>query len=164
MDKDTQSKTHPAFVEIIKQLTPDEAIFLKSTSILKIAIPVCALRYQEKSTFLNTDNYILHPEHILRNSTAGQNIISYYLGGDINNRFNPLDISFMIENFLRLKLIDCPNGQKLVDPHSYQNFYKDDFIKSIVFDKNNLNRELALIPLVLMPTSLGTRFYQMCIE
>ena len=50
MNKQQKHPAHPAFVEIIKQLTPSEALLLKSSNILTHTTPICQIRYQKKSS------------------------------------------------------------------------------------------------------------------
>ena len=62
---------HPAFVEIIKQLTPFEAKILKNTNILLSAKPICKLRVQEKNGYSNST--------IFRPMAKGRNLFNHII-------------------------------------------------------------------------------------
>lgn len=48
MRRNKAGHAHPSFVEIIKQLTPDEALLLKTSNLLKANTPICQIRYQKE--------------------------------------------------------------------------------------------------------------------
>lgn len=71
MNKQQEHPAHPAFVEIIKQLTPSEALLLKSSNILTNTTPICQIRYQKKSSFNNLPHHNLASNHIIREFSEG---------------------------------------------------------------------------------------------
>lgn len=102
MNKDTKQTVHPSFVDIIKQMTPDEARVLKKISPKSSFIPLIDLQVKMGSD----RGYI----SILRNYTN--------IGDDICE--NPQKISAYIENLDRLKLISILEDTHLADKELYK--------------------------------------------
>lgn len=158
---------HPAFLEIINQLTPDEALLLKTSNLLKSSQPICEIRYQKKSVYTNYNHYQLSPINIVRDPTEGFSIFKYYI---TNIQSVPIgELQIMIENFIRLNLIEFPQGSALLQQDIYQEFYKDSFNKKIedtlLHDEKFRNDyELAHILGYLVPTNFGRRFYKICVS
>ena len=165
MDK-TERSAHPSYVEIIKQLSSDEALLLKSTLLLKESIPICSLRCQKPSKFYNTDKLTLHPQNIIRAFTEGYDLLPYYIPQI--TLFSPDELSIMIDNLLRLKLIDLPYDQYLTAKDSYIIFYKDAFVtdiqNSLETDEASEGFELAHIMKMISPTPYGRMFYNVCVN
>ena len=165
MDK-TERSAHPSYVEIIKQLSSDEALLLKSTILLKESIPICSLRCQKPSNFYNTDKLTLHPQNIIRAFTEGYDLLPYYIPQI--TLFSPDELSIMIDNLLRLKLIDLPYNQYLTAKDSYIIFYKDAFVtdiqSSLETDEASEGFELAHIMKMISPTPYGRMFYNVCVN
>lgn len=165
MNKETVSSVHPAFVEIIKQLSPREALFLKTIPILEQFMPFCRIRKQKKSKYMNIYHFSLHKDNIIRLQEAGTDIITYYFALD-STLFTPEEIQPMIENFLRLKLIDYSHDTILTNPNSYQKFYNDKFTQSISSDikLDSSTEEIAHIPSFTSPTNFGLIFNEVCVK
>ena len=100
MNTDTKQAVHPSFVDIIKQLTPDEAKVLKEISEYHSFIPLVDL------TVHSDDGYYA----ILRNYTN--------LGDDVCE--SPQNISAYIENLDRLKLVCILDETSLADKTLYE--------------------------------------------
>ena len=165
MDK-TERSAHPSYVEIIKQLSSDEALLLKSTLLLKKSIPICSLRCQKPSKFYNADKLTLHPQNIIRAFTEGYDLLPYYIPQI--TLFSPDELSIMIDNLLRLKLIELPYDQYLTAKDSYIIFYKDAFVtdiqNSLETDEASEGFELAHIMKMISPTPYGRMFYNVCVN
>ena len=165
MKKDTQSKSHPSFVEVIRQLTPDEALILKTSEVLTDGIPSCQIRYQFKTP---ADKKLVdgaHPKNIIRELAGGVTIIPYYLPSIKSVNQNELQI--MIDNFIRLNLIKAFDDYPIMCPNAYINFYKDAFNKELENtwkERFTEDYELAHIPTSSAPTAYGERFYDVCVE
>lgn len=165
MDK-TETRPHPSYVEIIKQLSPDEALLLKSTDLLKRSTPICTLRYQKASKFYGVSRTILHPQNIIRDFEEGYDLLSYHIPQI--TIFSPDDLSIMIDNFLRLKLIDIPHGLRISDKNAYSVFYKDSYVNGIqdILEANGTieDFEVAHVMKMISPTPYGNIFYKICVE
>lgn len=166
MNKDTMSSVHPAYVEIIKQLSPREALFLKTIPILKVAMPFCRIRRQKKSFPFDRLPFDAARDDLMRYETEGCDIVKYYFALD-STVFTPEEIPPMIENFLRLKLIDYNPTTYIAEPKFYRKFYHDSFTQSI---SNALklsassDDEIAHIPSSTNPTIFGRNFYAICVK
>ena len=160
MDK-TETTPHPSYVEIIKQLSPDEALLLKTTSLLTKVTATCAIRWQDKSDFDNPEGFNLHPNNIIKWFKTGYDILPYYVP-EITS-FHPKQIAMMIDNLLRLRLLDNPKGDYISEKNAYIMFFEDEFIKSIRTQYQSSKKELAHVCGVLTPTQFGKSFYETCV-
>lgn len=111
MQNSTSDKVHPAFVEVIKQLSSFDAYFLKSiSSELRLQIPKIKIRLQiSEDNFSGIDVYrtILSPKYF-----TDKSLLSKY--------------SFALDNLERLKLINIDDTYELGDNNLY-----DEIINSI---------------------------------
>ena len=167
MNQQKAYHAHPSFVEIIKQLTPNEALLLKSSNLLKRNVPTCQIRYQEKSSYSNVNGYNLSPSNIVRDFQTGIPIVKYYIPSIENISID--EIQVMIDNFIRLSLVENPSGKILIDKEIYQVFYKDNFSANleVTYSQSNnslSNYEIAHILGYITPTTFGERFYKICVE
>lgn len=165
MKRDTQNQAHPSFVEVIKQLSPDEALILKTSELLIDTLPTCQIRYQFKTS--PDKEYVdgAHPNNIIRAHSGGMTILPYYLPSIKSVNQNELQI--MIDNFIRLNLVKVLNQYPIMCPNAYMGFYKDAFNKELENTwKDNFTEdyELAHIPGSIAPTAYGERFYNICVE
>lgn len=160
MDK-TENSAHPSYVEIIKQLSPDEALLLKESPLLISPTATCAIRYQHKSTYDNYMSYRLHPANIIRDYENGHDILPYYIPHIV--AFPPEQAARMIDNFIRLRLLECPDGLTLTDENAYSMFFMDNYMQSIDLSDDS-EQELAHTIGVLTPTEFGKHFYGVCID
>ena len=93
MDKRYLGASHPAFVNIIQQLRPEEALLLKTTPILKGNSAVCAIRLQKKS--IPPSEY--GDAAILREYKEGIDVYPYYLP---QYNISPDEIGLYIDNII----------------------------------------------------------------
>ena len=74
----------------------------------------------------------------------------------------------MIDNFLRLKLIDIPHGLRISDKNAYSVFYKDSYVNGIqdILEANGTieDFEVAHVMKMISPTPYGNIFYKICVE
>lgn len=170
MKKKTAKLSHPSFVDILRQLSPEEALFLKSMPILKDNMPICEIRFQEESVFHLVRQMTLHPNNIIRNFTAGVTLVPYYFPQV--TQFDPEnDVPFMIENFIRLNLLSVSLTKRMTDPQAYSIFYKDTFTRhmeekelAVSQGKEKADLEIAHIIGTSSPTAYGKRFYDICVS
>ena len=168
MNKQQKHPAHPAFVEIIKQLTPSEALLLKSSKILTDTTPFCQIRYQKKSSFGNYSHHNLASNNIIRKFNEGVTAFKYYIPS-LKNIPVP-DLQIMMDNFIRLNLIEVLTGKISTIKDSYIDFYKDEFNIELEhsYVSQNENQwkdyELAHVLSVMTPTDFGMSFYEVCVE
>ena len=168
MNKQQKHPAHPAFVEIIKQLTPSEALLLKSSNILTNTTPFCQIRYQKKSSFGNYSHHNLASNNIIRKFNEGVTAFKYYIPS-LKNIPVP-DLQIMMDNFIRLNLIEVLTGKISTNKDSYIDFYKDEFNIELEHSYVSQNEdqwkdyELAHVLSVMTPTDFGMSFYEVCVE
>ena len=168
MNKQQKHSAHPAFVEIIKQLTPSEALLLKSSNILTHTTPICQIRYQKKSSFNNLPHHNLASNHIIREFNEGVTALKYYIP---SLKHIPVqDLQIMMDNFIRLNLVEVLTGKISINKDSYIDFYKDEFNIELEHSYASQNEdqwkdyELAHVLYVMAPTDFGRSFYKVCVE
>ncbi|QTN33465.1 DUF4393 domain-containing protein [Akkermansiaceae bacterium] len=114
MDRETAINAHPSFVDIIKELTPDEA---KILTILATRDSVPAVNI--KMTLAKAGGYILTHRNIttlgVEASCQHPQLTSNYLG-----------------NLDRLGLIDIPFGVRIKDDKAYETLLEHPQIKEII--------------------------------
>ncbi|AZE73939.1 hypothetical protein C4K00_3718 [Pseudomonas synxantha] len=101
MDKNTAAGAHPAFVEIIKQLTPDEAKVLSLFSLCS-TFPLITLQKQKKEE-MGTVDVLVNFSHL-----------SKYCHLD-----SPSLVPIYLDNLCRLGLLSIPEGQYLTAKDAY---------------------------------------------
>lgn len=149
MNKVVKNGVHPGFVEIIKQLSPDEAKILKYMK-SHSAIPTISLKYVHKTG-------------------GGIEIISNFsIVGEQSSCENPYDVSKYFDNLVRLGLIDDAKGMSfLADKAVYEPLKKhrlvvsratDDNAKALGFDKYDFAESYVKL------TSYGKSFCDICLS
>lgn len=144
MDGRSSSLAHPAFVEIIKQLDSSDARFVKDILKSPFAIPIIQIHRQHKD---NTYNVMVN--HLLA-------LIDSVSGSQLEDPQMPA----MIDNWIRLGLVEVAYDKHLKDPERYSWAEKrPEFVRlsqmaqsdetKIVFQKGIMQR-----------TELGKRFAQ----
>lgn len=103
MNADTKWQVHPSYVDIIKQLNPDEAKYLK-------AMPSVAIKIVP----------MIDVDFTIANGTGVHPIITNFTDYNLNVLEYPQNICAYIDNFLRLNIIEIPFGQALNDPEKYK--------------------------------------------
>ncbi len=98
---DKKEDAHPSFVEIIKQLSPDEAKLLKRISEGDDSYPIIDVKLYEKdgSYMVKVQNFTLLAEGVC---------------------VHPERIYAYLDNLARLKLIEIPFGVKISDDEAYR--------------------------------------------
>lgn len=146
MNTDTKQAVHPSFVDIIKQLTPDEAKLLKAVKDKTSYIPLVDLQIE------------LGPGRghipLLKNYTN--------IGFGICD--NPTNISAYIENLDRLKLISILDGIHLTDRSRYDPLESSSYYqayKKVPLPEGN---KFSTKQKSFIVTSFGQKFIETCIE
>lgn len=161
MNIDTKDNTHPAFVEIIKQLNPIDAQILKTTNIKETKnYPVCSVRIQENSTSVDIVG-LNAPKHQFRNMANG----FYHLKNfAIIDHLDFYKVSASLDNIERLGIIDIDYNYHLIDTNFYLPFANHPFLLSLEQEleqkkqkiKDFENREVALLRGTIKLTDFGT--------
>ncbi|SKA62407.1 protein of unknown function [Succinivibrio dextrinosolvens DSM 3072] len=141
MNKDVKEKVHPAFIEIIRQLTPNEAKLLEIIFKAKIA-PVLDLELDNESgTLLQQYNFTWITE------------------------FEYEEIAIAINNFERIGLIEIPFIENYVDDKLYEcvrvtQTYKNhkEYLEKLNKGRVEENKK------IIKKTALGVSFFNVCVS
>jgi len=159
MNADKQKLVHPAFIEIIKQLSPDEARIISNKSFIgAVTFPMCTFRLQEKGK-----PHILGNDFrtIRKGSDLIMNLAIYPAFTDMSN-IDLQRISSISDNLSRLHIITIHKDRWVTDPKQYADLialFKEFENKYHVF----ANQELACIPASAEITAFGQQFLQACV-
>ena len=143
MNIDTKNQVHPSFVDIIKQLTPDEAKLLKKLS-SGTSYPIIDV--------------------ILKLSKGGYKVLVHNftnVGDDVCDY--PLEIFSYLDNLERLKLIDVLSEVRLVEDAFYKPLEEysqiTELMSKSVPEGDKLEIERGMFEL----TSFGKSFIKVCL-
>ena len=154
MLKDSKWEVHPSFVEIIKQLSPDEAKLLKKLSLHQgeNEFPLISLGMRR----INNNSSIFEGEHYVK-VTNFTNI-----GDDICEK--PDKIMIYIDNLSRLQLIEIVDDESVsgfdylaIENHNFVNAYKDNH-------KLYEDFEWEIKSYMFKITQLGLDFIKVCVS
>lgn len=124
MNADKKWQVHPSFVDIIKQLNPDEAKFLKA--LIPNAIQIYPLIDVDFS--------------FGQGNVGGHPIITNFTDYSLDALEYPQNICSYIDNLVRLNIIEIPFGQRVNDPEKYKSLENHPMIKNPVKgDKVKIN-------------------------
>lgn len=144
MNTDTKYQVHPSFVDIIKQLTPDEAKLLKKLS-KKNVFPLIDVRMN-----FPTGGY---KETVHNFTDVSEDVCDC-----------PSNIFAYLDNFERLKLIDIKNDQHLANDDFYKPLENHPEIKEIMSQalpegyKHEIHKGLFEL------TAFGREFIKICLS
>lgn len=149
MNSDTKDQVHPAFVEIIKQMSPVDSLVFK-TIMERNANPLIDLVYEKRDP-----KYPIPVESV----TITTNV------SDIN--IAPMEIICLsIDNLVKHGLISIPSDNQYTDKTLYNLILNSAFYTNQ--KKEHPDREDGLIfshkKKMIEKTNLGTSFYNICIK
>lgn len=145
MDVATADEAHPAFVEILKQLTLDEVNIIASLPAPGQALPMANLYHLDRAGHVRASLRRIIPGTLAARCSRQGAIPAY------------------IDNMIRLSLIDTPARLKIDDERYYRDLLAQDFV----------TEHCARMPAVLRPsmeravltlTDLGNRLRRCCFE
>jgi hypothetical protein len=143
MNGKTSEDAHPAFVEIIKQLTSEEAHLLKSVLTSSGPIPISEVRLKENGK--KEWNTLL--KHLI-------NISDSKTGQPVENQRYPS----MIENWIRLGLIEVNYSQHIADKKAYDWNNTRPELNDLRSKYENETKKIIFQNGVLERTALGEHF------
>lgn len=151
MNKEEKAGVHPSFVEIIKQLCPDEAKILKyivCNPLKSCVIPTVSIRFEDE-------------KH------QGLTVVSNFSDiGDLSGCENPTAISTYFNNMKRLGLLEeSPVFSQLTDKTRYEPIKKHKFIvensHNIIFE--SIGCQVKLIEGYMKLSNFGEAFCAVCV-
>lgn len=142
----TTSQAHPAFVEIIKQLTSDEAKLMKLFANNKIH-PI--LTVLERKTNVGTREQLVY-------FSTFANFADIAIPGNLPSYFN---------NLCRLGLTEIPEGLYLSENNPYEELESEPIVRETVSMINQMSGVKAEIKRqIIRPTQLGQQFIRACVQ
>ena len=146
MNMDTKQMVHPSFVEIIKQITPDEAKLLKYLSQNGDAYPLIDVQLFSN----HKDSYMT----VLHNFT------------DIANGIceNPDQITAYLDNLIRLNIIGIPFGVKFASDEIYKSLEENEQIKELMNSPAPENHKWKIERSKFELTQYGKFFINICVK
>jgi hypothetical protein len=149
IDSLTAHEAHPAFVEIIKQLSPDEALIMRSLAMAPVR-PMIDVRKEAKDS--NVGNWVAKNYSLIPKESGVQ--------------FPDLGANYMI-NLQRLGLIELREDYTLKDNSDqdlYQSLRETPEIKRIVAAiEAHEDSKAAIKPGAVIATELGQQFFRACV-
>jgi len=149
MDKDTATTAHPAFTEIIKQLTPDEARIIALFQ-GDPYMPLVDIRQQTKMK-PEQGHFTLLPNYSHLGEMAGCE--------------HPTLVPAYIDNLIRLGLMEIPSGLSYTLPGIYDQLESSETAQSIkrAIESQNSDHEIDFKRKFLIITALGKQFAKVCV-
>jgi hypothetical protein len=144
MDTTTSAQAHPAFVEVLKQLSPDEARILEYLPRVGLHEPLVDLAYElpERGRFI-------FRRHV---GTLGQ---------DAGCR-RPQQTPEYLDNLYRLGLLEIPESAHLFDDWRYDKIGNLDSVKNARVDIPQ-GGQFAIVKKMVGVTSFGEAFRKACV-
>lgn len=166
VNSDFKDDVHPAFIEIIKQLSPADAQFFKYLS--KTApVPICKVRHQMRIVGLDTyfmlgidgsnDNNFADLEYL------GKDLASNFLSAHIDD-LSDEQIYLSLSNLIRLGIVSTNYGSAM-EESLYHPFAEFPEIKALLeqYPGDNEN-ETVIVMGTCELTPLGKQFASICLD
>jgi hypothetical protein len=149
LDKNTKETVHPSFVEIIKQLSAQEALVLKFLTNMKNFPFICGYDVSDLATLTVGDERRIDGYNPAA-STSSNQVSEKFI--EICNGFTQkLDLQSSLDNFLRLRLIE-------IETHSSQEFVDN----SITHNDNTIKLKITYEE-ILQFSTFGESFIKTCV-
>ena len=147
MNADKKWQVHPSFVDIIKQITPDEAKIIKSLPNFKNSfMPAIDVKLLDK------DKSSKGHQILLTNfTTIGLDVIE-----------NKANICSYIDNLIRLKIIEIPPTYHLTDETLYEPLEKSSLLDNLIPDIYKESYTIGYRHKIIVITNFGLLFKQIC--
>lgn len=144
MNKQTKSSVHPAYVEIINQMSSDDAKLFRRIVEIQDSVPVARV------TFVFGDSYLT-------------NVMPHYFSPFFPD-WDPWKFSMCVENLARLNVFHFFEGT--VNTYDYEKIKQEPFVteRFEFAKKHNPSRELSieLVKYVIQMNDFGRAFSKLC--
>ena len=144
MNVDKKWNVHPAFVDIIKQLTPDEA------KLIKLLFP---------SPF---QSYPLIDIRLENEQGKGNILYSNFTDIGLNELDVPSNIGLYIDNLLRLKIIEVPPGNIFAESSAYDKLEQHPIVQRCLPKIHTKMIRIRFVHKVFNVTNLGVCLIKVC--
>lgn len=149
MNRETASGAHPAFVEIIKQLTPDEAkLLVLFTS--GVPLPIINIRWEYKNPSSE--------------KSGGMDVMNYFshLGLIASCEYSELTPTY-IDNLCRLGLAEIPEFYQFTGVGVYDSIENDESVKKLTSQiESNPELKAVIDRKGIRVTPMGQQFVKSC--
>lgn len=175
MKIETQTVAHISFANILSQLSPAEALLMKSTSVLRDNNPVARISYQKRAD-RDEQHVGIYGKDYKGQTFADNDLFFEFFKGEVmlshvtlfDRDLPPKQMSFLLANLMRLNLIEV-NYNLQVEAENYKGFKRtelfDEFEQEIKF-KGKMKADFHLVynAGVILPTEYGRAFYKVCVK
>ena len=149
MNTDKKWQVHPSFVDIIKQLTPDEAKIIKSIPNFKNNfMPAIDVTLKDKNVSGSG-----HQIFITNFATVGLNIIE-----------NKENICSYIDNLIRLKILEIPPTYHLTNESLYKPLEESPILEKMIPQTYKHIYNIGYNHKIIAITNYGLLFKQICCQ
>lgn len=147
MDIKTVKDSHPGFVEIIKNLSSEEAKILKLFA-TRNSFPLIDIRAK-----------------YIKNQTGGYDLIKNFSEiGTLSNCIDPQLVPNFLNNLCRLGLLEIPTGMHLTDNKFYSELEEHELVKNIKLAVESLDdRKIQFVRKYITLTAFGKQFCNVCV-
>lgn len=150
MNIDKKWQVHPSFVDIIKQITPDEAKILSSVPNRKNhSMPLIDVQLFDK---------------IPERKNGHQLLITNFTNIGIDKIENKCNICAYIDNLVRLKLLEIPATYHLTDDSKYTPLEIHPILQEMIPNSYRSIYDIGYYHKVLQITNFGLLFKRVCCE
>lgn len=143
MNKDTKGNVHPAFVEIIKQMSPNDAAYFTLLTSLEYRIIADIIGFERDDNFYT---------FIRKNANF------------FSNDFKDEEINLSIINLIRLGLIDIPINMLEVDSIEKRNAEVKKFHEKYNLENYPQYKRIDITEKSIIITELGALFDKVCVN
>ncbi|ESS72311.1 hypothetical protein MGMO_61c00220 [Methyloglobulus morosus KoM1] len=146
LDSKTVLEAHPSFVDMIKNLSPDEGLILK--------------------LFASTQNFPMVDVRLNNKNDSSFNVLHRNVSqvGVLSNCKHPQLTANYLDNLCRLGILEIPSGQRINDPKAYEILTSDPSLEQL---KNQIdgNEEffIGFEQKFIQATGWGRQFINACI-
>ena len=149
MNTDKKWQVHPSFVDIIKQLTPDEAKIIKSIPNLKNNfMPAIDVKLMDKNASGSG-----HQIFITNFATVGLNVIE-----------NKENICSYIDNLVRLNILEIPPTYHLTNESLYKPLEESPVLEKMIPQAYKYIYNIGYNHKIIAITNYGLLFKQICCQ
>ncbi|MBO7618021.1 MAG: DUF4393 domain-containing protein [Bacteroidales bacterium] len=149
MNADTRWEVHPAYVDIIKQLSPDEARIINSVANFKHNfLPLLDVKATDKNSL--STQHGGHKLIVTNFTTVGFNVIEH-----------KENICKYVDNLVRLSLFEIPPTYHLTNPSLYIPLEESEVLGTMI-DPYRARFDVGFYHKVLVITNLGLSFKRIC--
>lgn len=176
MNRNTHDMAHISFLNVLHNLSSQEALLLKTVPLLQEDMPIARICYQSKYDNAlkvltkNKEQALQKPivgNDLCFSFTSGSVLFEHYMPLKVN--LTPATLAFLLDNLVRLNLINIEYGVSLEAEGSYAAFTHtqllDDILQGLKDTKqDNDDFHLVYNPGVTSPSMYGKSFYEICIK